>query len=235
MRWGESESDGGLLSPQEVLRAAFLPCPYFPLYFCSHWPSVRSPTPTYQSGSHRNRLTSCILVLLGPRGGSRFGKWPHIADVVTSNPQQTVILALVLEHVTLCLKGYVKGDAWPAFKTVEDLLYFLSLQNILNSLTNVQIWCHVFSSLISVTTPHPRYLFNWSVTTQCYWHPWWECGTRWDCSCQNKRGWTAALNLSVIGPELLSLSTSRVCPRGRSLVQCLLLTFDFFLYVKLGE
>lgn len=85
-----------------------------------------------------------------------------------------------------------------------------------------------FSLVFSVTTP--RYLLTWSVTGQCFWHPWWECGRQWDCCCNNKRGWTAALDPSVFGPELLSLSTCRVCHRGRSVVQCLLLTYLFCLF-----
>lgn len=118
-------------------------------------------------------------------------------------------------------------------ETVKDLLYFLSLQNILNRWLMLKSDVMFFFAFLCHNSP--RYLLNWSVTKQCFWHPRWECGRQWDFYCKNERGWTAALHPIVLGPELLSLSTCRVCHRGRSVTVSVADIFLFLLNWESNE
>ena len=106
-RQGDSGSGWAVLSPQEVLRAKPLPpSTSLVIHVCSHQPS---PPHTHISAPLTAMDSRLYLVTDGARGGSDSGNRPVGVTPVTFDPPQT-FWALIFEHVTLCLKRYLKPE-----------------------------------------------------------------------------------------------------------------------------
>ena len=163
-----------------------------PLYLCSHWPFLPPKRPHISSSHHHDGLTSCVWA---------FER--RVEALTLENLLVVDAVAVVFEHVTLCLKGFVKGDAWRAFRLSRIHCIFLSLQNYLNGRPPFKSDVMFFFSLSSATTPPPLLTCSTEVLPHSVFGIHGESvadgGT---VNVKNKRGWTAALDLGVFGPEL---------------------------------
>lgn len=73
--------------------------------------------------------------------------------------------------------------------------------------------CFFFFSCFSLWWT-PATCSNWSVTGQCFRHPWWERGRQSNCKNSSSPFCNSGMNCSTGSRLVWAMSTARVCHRG---------------------